>query len=155
MINIHAIYPQRISVISVIISFIALSSYKRFSVFSYLAPNLPTPHISGEGFLANLLKSIVKAFQPMGIELEIDTVPCLPTPIPPDYDRYVQLGMIIHLNWIPILSFFLQIKLYFFSDSFATLLDSGHSRTLRTETQKYCYVLLPSSTGEAEINLVI
>lgn len=56
------------------------------------APNLPSAHITGQGFLANLLRSIVNAFQPMGLQLEIDTIPCLPTPIPPDYDRYVQLG---------------------------------------------------------------
>lgn len=49
--------------------------------------------------MANLLKSIVKAFQPLGFQLEIDTVPCLPTPIPPDYDRYVQLGKILSFNF--------------------------------------------------------
>ncbi|KAJ8924160.1 hypothetical protein NQ315_006944 [Exocentrus adspersus] len=56
------------------------------------APNMPTVHIAGNGFLADLLRSIVNAFQPVGIKLEIDTVPCLPTPIPPNYDRYVQIG---------------------------------------------------------------
>lgn len=53
---------------------------------------MPGIHIQGQGLLADLLKSIVNAFQPMGIELEIDTVPCLPDPIPPDYDRYIQIG---------------------------------------------------------------
>lgn len=56
------------------------------------APNMPGIHIQGNGLLADLLKSVVKAFQPMGVELEIDTVPCLPDPIPPDYDRYIQIG---------------------------------------------------------------
>ncbi|XP_023019209.2 DC-STAMP domain-containing protein 2 [Leptinotarsa decemlineata] len=64
------------------------------------APNIPTPHISGNGLLADLLKSIVKAFQPLGIQLEIDTVPCLPTPIPPDYDRYVQIATLLVLCWV-------------------------------------------------------
>lgn len=56
------------------------------------APNMPGVSIEGEGFLASLLKGIVKAFQPLGINLEIDTIPCLPDPIPPDYDRYIQIG---------------------------------------------------------------
>lgn len=53
---------------------------------------MPGVHIQGNGLLADLLKSIVKAFQPMGLELEIDTIPCLPDAIPPDYDRYIQIG---------------------------------------------------------------
>ncbi|XP_044747467.1 DC-STAMP domain-containing protein 2-like [Coccinella septempunctata] len=61
------------------------------------APNIPTVHIAGEGFLADLLKAVVKSFQPLGISLEIDTVPCLPIPIPPDFDRYVQIASILAL----------------------------------------------------------
>lgn len=57
-----------------------------------VAPNLPVAHITGEGFLAILLRAIVNAFQPVGIKLEIDTVPCLPIPIHPDFDRYIQIG---------------------------------------------------------------
>ncbi|XP_018570719.1 DC-STAMP domain-containing protein 2-like [Anoplophora glabripennis] len=64
------------------------------------APNMPSVHVAGNGFLADLLRSIVKAFQPAGINLEIDTVPCLPTPIPPNYDRYVQIATIIVLCWV-------------------------------------------------------
>ncbi|CAH1109561.1 unnamed protein product [Psylliodes chrysocephalus] len=64
------------------------------------APNIPLPHISGKGMLADLLGSIVKAFQPMGLTLEIDTVPCLPTPIPPDYDRYLQILTLLILCWV-------------------------------------------------------
>ncbi|ENN78198.1 hypothetical protein YQE_05350, partial [Dendroctonus ponderosae] len=64
------------------------------------APNLPVAHITGEGFIAKLLRSIVNAFQPVGIKLEIDTVPCLPIPIPPDFDRYVQIGITIAICWI-------------------------------------------------------
>lgn len=78
---------------------LALNSIKKlFYLFLLtLAPNVPGIHIQGKGLLADLLKSVVKAFQPMGIELEIDTVPCLPDPIPPDYDRYIQIGC---LNYI-------------------------------------------------------
>ncbi|CAG9857121.1 unnamed protein product [Phyllotreta striolata] len=63
------------------------------------APNVPLPHISGKGLLADLLSSIVKAFQPMGLTLEIDTVPCLPTPIPPDFDKYLQIATLLVLCW--------------------------------------------------------
>lgn len=58
----------------------------------HAAPNIPGLHIEGKGLLADLLRSIVTAFQPVGIKLEIDTVRCLPNPIPPDYDRYIQIG---------------------------------------------------------------
>lgn len=61
-------------------------------MFDILAPNVPGLHIEGNGLLADLLRSIVTAFQPLGLELEIDTIPCLPDPIPPDYDRYIQIG---------------------------------------------------------------
>lgn len=53
-------------------------------------------HVQGDGFLADLLRGIVNAFQPIGIQLEIDTIPCLPDPIPPDYDRYIQIGSKTH-----------------------------------------------------------
>ncbi|CAH0551609.1 unnamed protein product [Brassicogethes aeneus] len=61
---------------------------------------MPTVIVAGEGLLADLLKTIVKAFQPLGLELEIDTVPCLPIPIPPDYDRYIQIITLLLLCWI-------------------------------------------------------
>lgn len=64
---------------------------------------MPMVFVKGDGFLADLLKSVVKAFQPLGLELEIDTIPCLPTPIPPDFDRYVQIGIrFIQLFLFPI-----------------------------------------------------
>lgn len=69
-----------------------LSLIKTFHV----APNMPGLHIQGNGILADLLRSIVKAFQPMGIQMEIDTIPCLPDPIPPDYDRYIQIGKYVN-----------------------------------------------------------
>ena len=62
-------------------------------------PNLPSVHVDGKGLLADLLKGIVKAFKPLGVELQIDTVPCLPNPIPPDYDRYIQIGTLLILCW--------------------------------------------------------
>lgn len=65
-------------------------------------------HIEGKGFIADLLKSIVKAFQPFGTNLEIDTIPCLPDPIPPDYDRYIQIGQ---FSWSFCKSSFTNISL--------------------------------------------
>ncbi|KAG5882313.1 hypothetical protein JTB14_019337 [Gonioctena quinquepunctata] len=64
------------------------------------APNMPSAYISGNGLFADLLRSIVKAFQPVGRQLEIDTVPCLPTPIPPDYDRYIRIVTLLILCWV-------------------------------------------------------
>ncbi|GJQ80646.1 hypothetical protein Trydic_g14422, partial [Trypoxylus dichotomus] len=61
---------------------------------------MPTLHVNGEGFLADLLRSIVRAFQPVGVRLEIDTIPCLPDPIPPDYDRYVQIASLLVICWV-------------------------------------------------------
>lgn len=66
----------------------------------FLGSKIPTVQVKGTGFFADLLKSIVKAFQPVGIRLEIDTVPCLPDPIPPDYDRYVQIASLLFTCWI-------------------------------------------------------
>ncbi|KAK5647195.1 hypothetical protein RI129_002087 [Pyrocoelia pectoralis] len=68
------------------------------------APSVVGLHIQGKGFIANLLRGIVNAFQPLGLNLEIDTVPCLPDPIPPDYDRYIQIASLVLLCWI--LTFF-------------------------------------------------
>ncbi|XP_057651832.1 DC-STAMP domain-containing protein 2-like [Diorhabda carinulata] len=76
-----------------------ISYYGRFQS-KVQAPNIPTPHISGKGLLADLLRSIVLAFQPMGLQIEVDTVPCLPTPLPPDLDRYIQIATLLMLCWL-------------------------------------------------------
>ncbi|KAF5297552.1 hypothetical protein FQR65_LT09983 [Abscondita terminalis] len=47
------------------------------------APNVASLRVEGNGFIANLLRSVVTAFQPLGLNIEIDTIPCLPDPIPP------------------------------------------------------------------------
>nr|XP_022915645.1 DC-STAMP domain-containing protein 2-like [Onthophagus taurus] len=81
--------------------FWVLTLIRRHASFqsSYDGSNIPKININGTGVLADLLRSIVKAFQPAGINLEIDTVPCLPDPIPPDYDRYVQIGSLLVICW--------------------------------------------------------
>ena len=59
-----------------------------------------TIHVSGKGYLADLYKSMVKAFTPHGRETEIDTMLCLPTPITPDLDKYIQILILIVLCWL-------------------------------------------------------
>ncbi|XP_043285569.1 uncharacterized protein [Venturia canescens] len=57
-------------------------------------------YVSGDGYLAELYRSIVRAFTPYGPEVEMDTVPCLPDPMPPDLDRYTQIVSLIIFCWI-------------------------------------------------------
>lgn len=59
-----------------------------------------TIHVSGKGYLADLYKSIVKAFTPRGRETEIDTMLCLPNPITPDLDKYIQILILIIFCWL-------------------------------------------------------
>ncbi|XP_046414178.1 DC-STAMP domain-containing protein 2-like [Neodiprion virginianus] len=63
-------------------------------------PNSVGVYVSGTGFLADLYRSIVRAFSPKGTEVNMDTMPCLPDPIPPDLDRYTQIVSLIFLCWI-------------------------------------------------------
>jgi hypothetical protein len=57
-----------------------------------LASNTVGVHVEGEGVLADLYRTVSGAFKPLGAKMEIDTVPCLPDPIPPDFGCYVQIG---------------------------------------------------------------
>ncbi|XP_048516014.1 DC-STAMP domain-containing protein 2-like [Athalia rosae] len=63
-------------------------------------PNAVGVYVAGNGFLADLYRSIVRAFSPLENEVDLDTVPCLPDPIPPDLDRYTQIVSLIILCWI-------------------------------------------------------
>lgn len=51
-------------------------------------------HVEGEGLLADLYRSMVNAFRPLGVKTEIDTTPCLPDPTPPDFRCYIYLGKV-------------------------------------------------------------
>ncbi|XP_076241492.1 DC-STAMP domain-containing protein 2-like [Calliopsis andreniformis] len=62
-------------------------------------PNVVTVHVSGDGYLSDLYKSIVRAFTPQGKETEIDTLICLPEPVTPDMDKYTQIIVLIVLFW--------------------------------------------------------
>ncbi|XP_072766623.1 uncharacterized protein [Anoplolepis gracilipes] len=63
-------------------------------------PNSVGVYVSGNGYLADLYRSIVRAFTPHAKDAEIDITPCLPNPIPPDLDRYTQIMMLIGFCWI-------------------------------------------------------
>ncbi|CAL7950629.1 unnamed protein product [Xylocopa violacea] len=62
--------------------------------------NVVTIHVTGDGYLSELYRSIVKAFTPRGKEAEIDTMLCLPDPLPPDYDKYIQIVVLIMFCWL-------------------------------------------------------
>jgi hypothetical protein len=51
-------------------------------------------HVDGDGVVADLYRNIAKAFKPLGVKMEIDNVPCLPNPVPPDFGSYIQIGTV-------------------------------------------------------------
>jgi hypothetical protein len=51
-------------------------------------------HVEGDGVLADLYRSIGNAFKPLGVKMEVDNIPCLPDPIPPDFGCYLQIGTV-------------------------------------------------------------
>ncbi|XP_043680445.1 uncharacterized protein LOC122634949 isoform X1 [Vespula pensylvanica] len=66
-------------------------------------PNSVGIYVSGTGFLAELYRSIIKAFTPHVKDIEINTVPCLPDPIPPSFDGYIRILTLIILCWMMII----------------------------------------------------
>ncbi|XP_012274020.1 uncharacterized protein LOC105696254 isoform X2 [Orussus abietinus] len=63
-------------------------------------PNSVGIIVTGNGYLADLYRSIISAFSPMDTEMQIDSMPCLPDPVPPDLDRYTQIISLIVFCWI-------------------------------------------------------
>ncbi|KAK2576099.1 hypothetical protein KPH14_007434 [Odynerus spinipes] len=63
-------------------------------------PNSVGVYVSGNGYLADLYRSIVKAFTPHMQDVEINSVPCLPDPLPPDFDGYIRILSLIAFCWI-------------------------------------------------------
>ncbi|XP_076544271.1 uncharacterized protein LOC143305224 [Osmia lignaria lignaria] len=63
-------------------------------------PSVVTIHVSGDGYLSDLYRSIVKAFTPQGQGSEIDTMLCLPAPVTPDLDKYTQIITLIIFCWL-------------------------------------------------------
>ncbi|XP_021923470.1 DC-STAMP domain-containing protein 2-like isoform X2 [Zootermopsis nevadensis] len=62
--------------------------------------NMVGIHVQGEGMLADLYRSVVNVFEPIGAKMEIDTTPCLPNGIPPDTRCYIQIVTVISLCWL-------------------------------------------------------
>ncbi|XP_076284740.1 uncharacterized protein LOC143211164 [Lasioglossum baleicum] len=63
-------------------------------------PSVVSIHVAGEGYMADLYRSIIKSFTPHGKESEINTMLCLPQPVPPDMDKYTQIIALIILCWM-------------------------------------------------------
>lgn len=60
----------------------------------HLAPRAIDVNIDGDGILADLYKSIIHTFKPVANNMNIDTMSCLPNPLPPDYNCYQQISKI-------------------------------------------------------------
>ncbi|XP_070142057.1 DC-STAMP domain-containing protein 2 isoform X2 [Drosophila kikkawai] len=59
--------------------------------------------IRGGGFVADVMRGIAGAFRPLTQKNKIDSNPCLPLPIKPDYSRYVKILMLCLLAWVIVL----------------------------------------------------
>ncbi|XP_033606754.1 DC-STAMP domain-containing protein 2 [Cryptotermes secundus] len=64
------------------------------------APYMVGIHVQGSGMVADLYHSIANALKPLGAKMDIDNVPCLPNPVPPDFGRYIQIVSLILLCWV-------------------------------------------------------
>ncbi|KAH8286174.1 hypothetical protein KR054_003612, partial [Drosophila jambulina] len=56
--------------------------------------------IKGGGFVADVMRGIAGAFRPLTQKNTIDSNPCLPLPIEPDYARYVKIFTLCLLAWV-------------------------------------------------------
>ncbi|KAI5712786.1 hypothetical protein M8J75_011137 [Diaphorina citri] len=57
-------------------------------------------NVDGEGVVADILKSVIASFKFVGAVMDIDTLPCLPDPVPPDVPRYRQILALIGVTWV-------------------------------------------------------
>ncbi|VVC30076.1 Dendritic cell-specific transmembrane protein-like [Cinara cedri] len=78
---------------------ITVRKYGRLS--SQLDPeNAVDVNIDGDGILADLYKTIVHTFKPVPHKTNMDTMSCLPNPLPPNYGRYWQILFVLCLTWL-------------------------------------------------------
>lgn len=61
------------------------------SLILFLVPKSINMLAKGNGMLADMYRSVAKALKPLGLEMHMDTLPCLPIPSPPDWYRYKQI----------------------------------------------------------------
>ncbi|XP_017066413.1 DC-STAMP domain-containing protein 2 isoform X1 [Drosophila eugracilis] len=60
--------------------------------------------IKGGGFVADVMRGIANAFRPLTQKSTLDTNPCLPLPIKPDYAEYIFIFLLCLLAWLILLS---------------------------------------------------
>ncbi|XP_049771090.1 DC-STAMP domain-containing protein 2 [Schistocerca cancellata] len=60
-------------------------------------PQVVDVNVKGTGFLASIYRNVMGAFKPFDVNAKVDTIPCLPHPLPPNYMRYMQIGFIVLL----------------------------------------------------------
>lgn len=69
--------------------------YVYFVLFLFLtdsAPNVIDVNVDGDGMLADLYRSIIHTFKPVANQMNMDTINCLPNPLPPNYDCYRRIS---------------------------------------------------------------
>ncbi|XP_041564385.1 DC-STAMP domain-containing protein 2 [Drosophila elegans] len=60
--------------------------------------------IKGGGFVADIMRGIANAFRPLTQKSVLDTNPCLPLPVKPDYAKYVLILLLCLLAWLLVLA---------------------------------------------------
>ncbi|KAH8262521.1 hypothetical protein KR026_010084 [Drosophila bipectinata] len=60
--------------------------------------------IKGGGFVGDIMRGIANAFRPLTQKTVMDTNPCLPLPVEPNFWEYYQIGGLCLLSWIIVLA---------------------------------------------------
>ncbi|KAH8236140.1 hypothetical protein KR032_009076 [Drosophila birchii] len=60
--------------------------------------------IKGGGFVADVMRGVAGAFRPLTQKNTIDSNPCLPVPIKPNYLQYVEIFVLCLLAWVIVLA---------------------------------------------------
>ncbi|XP_016982315.1 DC-STAMP domain-containing protein 2 isoform X2 [Drosophila rhopaloa] len=60
--------------------------------------------IKGGGFVADIMRGIANAFRPLTQKSVLDTNPCLPLPVEPDYAEYILILVLCLLAWLILLA---------------------------------------------------
>ncbi|XP_017491257.1 PREDICTED: DC-STAMP domain-containing protein 2-like [Rhagoletis zephyria] len=63
-------------------------------------PPFITVDVKGSGYVADIFRGIVEAFEPLSQKYNIDATPCLPMPKRPNFKRYLEISGICLLAWI-------------------------------------------------------
>ncbi|XP_016934405.3 DC-STAMP domain-containing protein 2 isoform X2 [Drosophila suzukii] len=60
--------------------------------------------IKGGGFVADIMRGIANAFRPLTQKSVLDTNPCLPLPLAPDYAKYILILVLCLFSWLILLA---------------------------------------------------